>query len=57
MQKEKAHFEKPVGSPKNAKKGVNPFIKLVDDQVRIAEAIKNNQPLSSLKDIKFVRPL
>jgi len=57
MKTDKAIKEKPVHSVKTAKKGVNPFIKLMEDQERIAEAINNNQPLSSLKDIKFVRPL
>jgi hypothetical protein len=56
MQKEKVHTEKPVGSPKT-KKGINPFIKLMVDQELIAQAVKNNQPLSSLKYIKFVSPL
>ena len=57
MKTDKAIKEKPVHSVKSAKKVVNPFIKLMEDQERIAEAINNNQPLSSLKDIKFVRPL
>ncbi|MDR3693027.1 hypothetical protein [Mucilaginibacter sp.] len=57
MKADKAHIEKPVSGNKTAKKKVNPFVKLMKDQERIANAIKNNQPLSSLKDIKFVRPL
>jgi hypothetical protein len=57
MKTDKAHIEKPVRSVKTAKKRVNPFIKLMEDQERIADAVNNNRPLSSLKDIKFVRPL
>lgn len=36
---------------------VNPFKKLMDDKNRIVEAIKDGKDLSTLKDIKFVRPL
>jgi len=54
---DKAHIEKTVSNTKTAKKKVNPFIKLMDDQERIADAVNNNQPLSSLKDIKFVCPI
>jgi len=57
MKTAKAYVEKPVSRTKTAKKGVNPFLKLMNDQERIADAIKNNQPLSSLKDIKFVQPI
>lgn len=57
MKTDKAHTEKTVSKTKAAKKKVNPFIKLMEDQERIADAINNNRPLSSLKDIKFVRPL
>jgi len=57
MKTEKACMEKPVGGTKTVKTGVNPFLKLMKDQERIADAIKNNQPLSSLKDIKFVQPI
>ena len=57
MKTDKAYNDKAVSSPKPANKGVNPFVKLLNDKARIAEAVKNNQPLSSLKDIKFVRPI
>jgi hypothetical protein len=57
MKADKVHIEKTVSSSKTAKKKGNPFVKLMEDQERIADAIKNNRPLSSLKDIKFVRPL
>ena len=57
MKTDKAQIEKTVNSTKTAKKKVNPFTKLIKDQERIADAVNNNQPLSSLKDIKFVRPL
>jgi hypothetical protein len=57
MKTDKAHIENPDSSMKTAKKRINPFIKLMEDQERIAVAVNNNQPLSSLKDIKFVRPL
>jgi hypothetical protein len=39
------------------KKMVNPFVKLIKDKERIAKAVENDQPLSTLKDIKFVRPI
>jgi hypothetical protein len=39
------------------KKMVNPFVKLIKDKERIANAVQNGQPLSSLKDIKFVSPI
>jgi hypothetical protein len=57
MKTDKVHIEKTVSSTKTAKKKVNPFIKLMEDQKRIADSVNNNQPLSSLKDIKFVRPI
>ena len=57
MKTDKAHIDQIDSSVKTAKKKINPFIKLMEDQERIAEAIKNNQPLSSLKDIKFVQPI
>jgi hypothetical protein len=36
---------------------VNPFIKLIEDKMKIADAVKDGKPLSTLKDIKFVKPL
>jgi hypothetical protein len=39
------------------KKEENPFIKIFEDKKRIHEAIRNGQSLSSLKDIKFVKPI
>jgi len=40
-----------------SKKMVNPFVKLIKDKERIAKAVQDGQPLSSLKDIKFVSPI
>jgi hypothetical protein len=57
MKTDKAYIDHAVSDTKIAKRKINPFIKLMEDQERIAEAIKNNQPLSSLKDIKFVQPI
>lgn len=48
---------KAVSGKKAADKKNNPFSKLMDDKKRIAEAVACGDPLSSLKDIKFVRPL
>jgi hypothetical protein len=50
-------MQKTVSGSKSADKKVNPFIKLARDTERIAEAVKNNQPWLSLKDIKFLRPI
>jgi hypothetical protein len=57
MKTDQVHSKKTISSSKTTKKGVNPFVKLIEDKERIADAVNNNQPLSSLKDIKFVRPL
>lgn len=57
MKTAKADKENHTLSRKTAKKGVNPFIKLMNDKDRIADAVENNQPLSTLKDIKFVQPI
>ena len=57
MKTDKALMDKSVSSTKTVKKGVNPFLKLIQDKERIADAVNNNQPLSSLKDIKFVQPI
>jgi hypothetical protein len=40
-----------------ASEKINPFKKLMEDKDRIAKAVDNDQSLSTLKDIKFVRPL
>lgn len=42
---------------KQKKTLVNPFIKLIEDKIKIADAVKDGKPLSTLKDIKFVKPL
>jgi hypothetical protein len=39
------------------KKEENPFIKIFADKKRIHAAIRKGQSLSSLKDIKFVKPI
>jgi hypothetical protein len=36
---------------------VNPFVKMIEDKKKITQAIQDGKPLSSLKDIKFVKPL
>jgi hypothetical protein len=36
---------------------VNPFIQMIEDKKRIDQAIQNGEPISALKDIKFVKPL
>jgi|GEM_PF-5245880 len=35
----------------------NPFKKLMDDKKRIEAAFKNGKPLSTLNEVKFVRPI
>jgi hypothetical protein len=40
-----------------AQKRINPFLKLMEDMKRIAEAFKNGVPLSSLDGIKFIQPI
>jgi hypothetical protein len=35
----------------------NPFIKLAEDKKKITTAIKNGKSLSTLKGIKFVKPI
>ena len=57
MKADEAKIEKGVKASKIAKKKVNPFTKLMEDKERIAEAVNHNESLSSLKDIRFVRPL
>jgi len=36
---------------------VNPFIQMIEDKKKIEKAIQEGEPLSTLKDIKFVKPL
>jgi hypothetical protein len=36
---------------------VNPFIQMMEDKAKIADAFQKGEPLTSLKDIKFVKPL
>jgi hypothetical protein len=35
---------------------VNPFIQMIEDKKKIDQAIQEGKPLSSLKDINFVKP-
>ncbi len=47
---------------KNTKNGQkkssqNPFIKLIEDKKKITAAIQGGKSLSSLKGIKFVKPM
>jgi len=46
-----------VSGKKAADQKTNPFVKLMEDKKRIAQAVKNKVSLATLKDIKFVRPL
>jgi len=39
------------------KSSTNPFIKLVEDKKKITAAIQSGKSLSSLKEIKFVKPI
>ncbi len=57
MKARKANKKKTDSISETANKNVNPFAKLIGDKERIANAVNNNQSLSSLKDIKFVRPI
>lgn len=57
MKAGKTTIAKTAGSKKTAEKKVNPFSKLMEDKKRIAQAVSDSISLSSLKDIKFVRPL
>ena len=43
--------------PAKNSKEVNPFIKLIEDKLKISEAIQKEDSLSTLKDIHFVKPL
>jgi TolB-like protein len=52
----KANITKTNGGTQTPKVAVNPFKKLMHDKERITDAINNDQSLSSLKDIKFIRP-
>jgi hypothetical protein len=47
------------GKSKVDKNGVevNPFIKLIEDKLKISEAAQKGDSLSSLKDIHFVKPI
>jgi hypothetical protein len=57
MKAVKTTTAKAVGGKKSADKKSNPFSKLMEDKKRIAKAVVEKVKLSSLKDIKFVRPL
>ena len=57
MKAEKANTGKAVSVKQTAGNKVNPFNKLIDDKNRIVEAIKEGRDLSTLKGIKFVRPI
>jgi len=56
MAKRQRH-NKAVSKIDTPTQAVNPFFKLMKDHEKIADAIKNDQPLSSLMDIKFVQPI
>ncbi|WP_162996473.1 hypothetical protein [Mucilaginibacter celer] len=57
MKTEKENIDKPSTSKSAETKKVNPFKKLMEDKDRIADAVNKGQPLSTLKDIRFVHPL
>jgi hypothetical protein len=40
-----------------AKSSDNPFIKAVEDKKKISATIQEGKSLSTLKDIKFVKPI
>lgn len=40
-----------------SKKNVNPFIQMIEDKKRINRAVEEGKSLSTLKGIKFVKPL
>ncbi len=48
---------KKVYTSTGTKMPYNLLAKMLEDQNRIMEAIHNKQPLSTLKGIKFVKPL
>jgi hypothetical protein len=50
---QKSHIENKAGE----KSRDNPFIKMIEDKKRIAEAIRNGKDLSTLKGINFVSPI
>ena len=52
-----ANTAKDVSVKQTAGNKINPFKKLADDKQRIVEAIKDGRDLSTLKGIKFVRPI
>ena len=57
MKAEKSNTGKAASVKQTACNKVNPFNKLMDDKNRIIEAIKEGTDLSTLKGIKFVRPI
>jgi hypothetical protein len=42
---------------KAPKSSGNPFVQLIEDKKKINEKIKNGKSLSTLKGIKFVKPI
>ncbi|WP_316811482.1 hypothetical protein [Pedobacter heparinus] len=52
-----SHASSNIANKGGNKFRVNPFIKMIEDKKRIAEAIRNGKDLSKLKDINFVSPL
>ncbi len=35
----------------------NPFVKLVEDKIKVSKAVQEGKALSTLKDIDFVKPV
>lgn len=52
VKNKKSHIDK----THNQRKAINPFIKLMEDKLKVSKAFKENRPLSSL-GISFVKPL
>ena len=44
-------------SPKAQKSSFNPFVKALEDKKKIAAAVQRGIDLSTLKGIKFVKPI
>lgn len=57
MKAARANTAKGVSVKQTAGNKINPFKKLMDDKQRIVDAIRDGKDLSTLKNIKFVRPI
>lgn len=41
----------------NTAKTINPFIQMIEDKKRVNRAVEAGKPLSTLKGIRFVKPI